>query len=125
MGRRMHIGPVVSAIAAWAVTMCPAASAGQTQQAPPPSSQPGVTTSADQVQKLGISLDRIRRQLREIPPARTSSPLKLEYHVEVVGRAPRLEFFTGFEIGQLSPVQYGGMTHAEFLYLTRPPWRKR
>lgn len=121
----MRIGPVVSVIVAWAVALCPAASARQAQQDSPPQSPSGPAASVDQVQKLGISLDRIRRQLRETPPARTSSPLKLEYHIEVVGRAPTLDFFTDFDIGKLSPVQYGGMTHAEFLNITAPPWRKR
>jgi len=71
-----------------------------------------------------VSLDRIRRQLRETPPTRTSSPLKLEYHVEVIGTAPKLNLFVGFDISRVTAVQYGGMTHAEFLKVTAPPWRR-
>jgi hypothetical protein len=73
-----------------------------------------------------VSLARIRRQLRETPPsaATRSSLLKIEYYVDVVGRSPRIDFFKDFNIGRASSVQYGGMTHAEFLRATAPFWRK-
>jgi hypothetical protein len=121
----MRTGSIGAAVVTWALVLYPGASAGQTQQAPPPQSQSGITPSVDQTQSLGISLDRIRRKLREAPPTGASSPLRLEYHIEVIGTAPKIDFFSGFDIGKLSPVQYGGMTHAEFLHITRPPWRKR
>ena len=114
---------MASAIATWAVAMCLPASAGQAQQEPPSRSQPAAQARTDQVERLGVSLDRIRRQLRETPPTPASSRLKLEFHIEVVGRAPKIDFFEGFDIKTTSPVQYGGMTHAEFLWVTRPPWR--
>jgi hypothetical protein len=49
---------------------------------------------------------------------------RLQYHIEVVGRAPRIDILRGFNIDKTSAVPYGGMTHAEFLKLTAPPWRK-
>ncbi len=90
----------------------PAASASQSAPSAPPVSVPVV------------SLDRIRRELRESPPRRGSSILNLEFHVEVVGQAPRVEFFKDFNINKGSGVQYGGMTHSEFMQLVGPPWRK-
>jgi hypothetical protein len=74
----------------------------------------------------GVSIDRIRRLLRETPPSKldwTSSVLKLEYTVEVRAKAPPISIFNDFKMGPATAVQYGGMTHAEFLKITAPPWR--
>jgi hypothetical protein len=71
-----------------------------------------------------VSLARIRRLLREQPPLQTDSKLRLQFHVEVVGRMPRLDIMSGFNIDKRSAVPYGGMTHAEFLHIVAPPWRK-
>src|SRR5512139_3321412 len=65
------------------------------------------------LQAMGVSLDRIRRLLRETPPTPPSakfSSLRLEYHLEVVGKSPRVEFFKDFDLGRVTAVQYGGMT---------------
>jgi hypothetical protein len=77
-----------------------------------------------QFQAIGVSLDRIKRQLREQPPTKSESLLRLEYHIEVVGRMPVLDLFKDFNIDKASAVPYGGMTHSEFLGLVAPPWRK-
>jgi len=49
---------------------------------------------------MGISLSRIARRLDAESQARSEgiSPLKLEYHVDVYGNAPRLRFFTGQDL---------------------------
>ena len=90
--------------------------------------KPGVKASGDaDLAPAGASLRRIRRLLRETPPARpdgTPSLLKLEYYIQVVGQAPRVDFFKEFKIGPATAVQYGPMTHSEFLRMTAPPWRK-
>ncbi|MBP1636606.1 MAG: hypothetical protein H6Q10_3180 [Acidobacteria bacterium] len=73
------------------------------------------------------SLRRIRRLLAETPPASPSaklSLLKLNYYVQVVGKAPRYDLLTGFNVGRGTPVQYGAMSHDEFLRLAAPPWRR-
>jgi hypothetical protein len=111
-----------------ALVLAPAAVAGaegQTPAAPPEvraqAAAPGAAPDVD------VSLARIRRQLRETPPTRDpaqTSLLKLEYYVQVVGSPPPLDFFKEFNIGRASSVQYGGMTHAEFLRITQPFWRK-
>jgi hypothetical protein len=103
--------------------MASSALAGQPQQAPQSASQVKPASTEPQVQDIGVSLDRIRRKLREIPPTMNVSRLKLDYHVDVIGRAPRIGF-SDFDTGRHTAVQYGGMTHAEFLKITAPPWRK-
>jgi hypothetical protein len=116
--------PVVALIVALALAASSGAYAGQTGQPQAQNPQARAVPESPAPPSLGISLDRIRRQLREVPPTRTSSPLKLEYHIEVVGRAPAIDFFSTFSIDKLTAVQYGGMTHAEFLRVTVPPWRR-
>jgi hypothetical protein len=101
----------------------PAAPGSQSDQAAP--ATPG-RQSAGAVPAAAVpvvSLDRIRRALRESPPRRRSSILNLEFHVEVVGQAPRVLFFKDFNLNKGSAVQYGGMTHSEFMNLVAPPWR--
>ncbi len=94
-------------------------------QSRPASAATAPSESADAVVRgMGISLDRIRRQLRESPPTIGPSVLKLDYHVEVVAKAPPIEILKGFNIDKASAVPYGGMTHAEFLNIVAPPWRK-
>jgi len=120
----MRLRPLAAVVLTSLMAAVPPVRAASPQQRA--DSQPQVQSppAEPSIQALGVSLDRIRRQLRETPPTRTSSPLKLEYHVEVVGTAPRLKLFVGFDIGRDTAVQYGGMTHAEFLKLTAPPWRR-
>ena len=99
--------------------------ASQFQPQAPAAPSPAASAD-DQFKAIGVSLDRIRHMLRETPPAKitaTSSLLKLEYHIEVVGKAPPITIFKDFNIGRTTATQYGGMTHAEFLRITAPPWR--
>jgi hypothetical protein len=77
---------------------------------------------ADPVRKsdLGISLGRIRRELREVPPAPRDSTLRYDFHVDVYGENPKVDFFKDFDLSPGGAVKYGGMTHAEFLNVTTP-----
>ncbi len=68
---------------------------------------------------LGISLNRIRKELREAPPAR-STLLRYDFHVDVFGQNPKVDFFKDFDLSSNGAVRYGGMTHAEFLDVTTP-----
>jgi hypothetical protein len=116
-------GALAAAIALWT----PAAALGQEQRPATPQAQ-AAAAAAQPVAASHVSLERIRRQLRETPPTRertgASSLLKLEYYVQVVGSPPPIDFFKDFNIGRGSAVQYGGMTHTEFLRITGPFWRK-
>lgn len=120
--------PAVAAVVA-AFVVAPVAVAGARPQAQAPQVRPQVQEAppGGDLAAMGVSLDRIRRLLRETPPTKrseVSSLLKLEYYIDVVGRSPRIEFFKDFDIGKATAVQYGGMTHAEFMRITAPPWRK-
>jgi hypothetical protein len=99
-----------------------------TPQAPAaqPRAEAQAVTPSPAPPAIDVSLRRVRRMLRETPPtAPAKSPLaNLEYYVQVVGESPRIDFFKDFNIGRASAVQYGGMTHAEFLKVTAPFWRK-
>jgi hypothetical protein len=97
-------------------------------QAAPPQSRAGgpAPAAAAAPAPVDVSLGRIRRMLRETPPtpAAKSSLLKLQYYVEVVGNSPRIDLLKDYSIHPATAVQYGGMTHAEFLKVTAPFWRK-
>jgi hypothetical protein len=91
----------------------------------PESAPPNRTASGDEkaaVADRPVSLDRIRRQLAATGPRTRSSGkgLKLEYYVDVYGRAPRIELFLPTENITSGPVKYGGMTHQEFLQVVTP-----
>jgi hypothetical protein len=96
-----------------------------------PAAQPGsraeTVLPGETAPVIDVSLDRIRRQLRETPPtkdASQSSLLKLEYYIQVIGTPPPIDFFKDFHIGRTSTIRYGGMTHDEFLRVTAPFWRR-
>jgi hypothetical protein len=67
--------------------------------------------------KLGVSMDRIQRGLRmsEAREQSPSSPLKLEYQVQVFGKAPRIDLLGDFDIGRGAPLAYGAPTHSDFV----------
>ncbi len=68
---------------------------------------------------LPVSLERITRKLAQVEPSQ-SSVLRLDYYVEVYGRAPRIDVFQAFDVHS-GPVPYGAPTHAELLSLILPP----
>ncbi len=68
-----------------------------------------------------VSLDRIRRELRTaLRTTESRNGLRIQYYVEVYGRAPKLELFTKADNVAAAPVMYGGMTHQEFLNVVTP-----
>ena len=124
----MRARSTAAVVVAVLLTVVGGARVGAAQQPgpaePKPLPQPQVPSADSQFRALGVSLDRIRRELREQPPVKMDSVARLQYHIEVVGKAPRIDIIRGFNIDRTSAVPYGGMTHAEFLKLTAPPWRK-
>lgn len=125
---------VVAAIALGGAGIAVAQPAFAAGAAVPPQQDPQAAQSRGQAAaatadepRIDVSLARIRRMLRETPPtprSGASSLLNLTYHVEVVGRSPRINLLQGFNISRWSAVQYGGMTHDEFLRVVAPPWQK-
>ncbi len=72
--------------------------------------------------KMGISLDRIRRELRSTTSTEQqaeTAPIKLDFHVEVFGQAPIIYFFTGFPL-TTGPVPRSAPTHGQFLEMVTP-----
>ena len=66
-----------------------------------------------------VSLQRIKRKLAQLGPAQ-SSLLRLDYYVEVYGRAPKIDVLQAFDVHS-GPVPYGAPTHAELVSLILPP----
>ncbi len=97
-----------------ALTVLLLAGSARAQDQPPPPTQ----NAKLEVDALPISLDRIQRKLAQ-RPASSGSGLKLDYYVEVVGKAPRIDVFGEFDVKH-GPVPYGGITHADFLSLVTP-----
>lgn len=86
--------------------------------APVAAQEPQTETAKLNVDELPISVDRIQRKLAQAPSS--SQPgLKLEYYVEVVGRAPRIDVFGSFDVRN-GPVPHAGVTHRDFLNLVTP-----
>ena len=68
--------------------------------------------AADDV--LAGSFERVRRALAEAPRSKNAIPLKLDFYVEVVGQAPRIELFTAQDMAAgpvpgMSPPTHGDM----------------
>ncbi len=80
-----------------------------------------VATRSAETPDLGISIVRIRRGLRELPPSpAVKDALRLSYYIQVYGSMPSWRIFEGVDLSGGAFVRYGGMTHAEFLRLTTP-----
>jgi len=78
-------------------------------QAPRPPAQ-----AINSVDALGMSFERIKRELRMLPPSTVKTPLKLEYYVEVQGLLPPIPIFKPGEL-TTGPVPYGAPTHSDML----------
>lgn len=116
----------VAALATVALLALPAfAAARQSPEgsaAPDTQSAPQESRSARSIDatKLGVSLDRIRRELRQADSAEDAGdgPLKLAFTVEVYGTAPKIDLLRDFPL--TGPVPYGAPTHREVLEFLTP-----
>jgi hypothetical protein len=70
--------------------------------------------------KMGVDLSRIKRELAQAQAEEASGddPLRLNFRVEVVGTAPKIDFLEGFNVE--GPVPYGPPTHREVLDVLTP-----
>ena len=69
--------------------------------------------------ELPVSLERVRRKLDRLPSSQGErNLLRLNYYIEVYGRAPDLDLLKGFDIHD-GPVPYS-FTHSELLAVTTP-----
>jgi hypothetical protein len=66
------------------------------------------------VESLGVSFDRIRRQLDQKAPAKDKNGLKLEYYIEVTAAAPPFQLFLPGE-SSFGPVPGVAPSHADMM----------
>ncbi len=74
------------------------------------------------ISKLPIDIARIQRVLQAQQAAETErrqNPFRLEYYVQVYGKAPELDLLATFDTRN-GPVPYSAPTHQEFLNLVTP-----
>jgi len=89
-------------------------------QTPAPSTPQSASTDVPNIDALGVSFERIKRLLADRAPSDTRSPLKLNYYVDVVALAPRLQLFTREEVAPTGVIPWGAPTHADILNLLTP-----
>jgi hypothetical protein len=93
--------------------------APQSDQQPPPKAGPA-PSSVDS-SRLGVSFDRIKRELaqsRAEDEQIRDGAMKLSFTVQVVGQAPKIDLLQGFSLN--GPLNYGGPTHREMLDVVTP-----
>jgi hypothetical protein len=98
-----------------ALAMTPQQGASTPAQDPAPVPTNGSTLSPDD---LPVSLERIQRALAK-PPAIKLDGGRPVFRVEIFGKKPTIEDILGPEFYK-GAVQYGGMTHNEFLSMVTP-----
>lgn len=95
--------------------MLPAPGPAVAQQRPA-EPEPAAETSRP-AEQVPISVERVRRELaRPIPPR--AGALRLDYYIEVYGKASALAFLEGVDF--TGPAPYGAPTHREILNMITP-----
>ena len=113
----------VIALIFMATVALPASGQAQTPAVPqstdPPPQPRAAQTSGVDSSRLGVSLDRIRRELAQAPAEQSQDgAMKLSFTVQVVGQAPKIDLLQGFSLN--GPLMYGGPTHREVLDVVTP-----
>jgi hypothetical protein len=72
------------------------------------------STPLPSVESLGVSFDRIKRQLDQKAPTKDKNGLKLEFYVEVVAEAPPFQLFLPGE-SSFGPVPGVAPSHADMM----------
>jgi hypothetical protein len=72
------------------------------------------------VDRLPLDLARLERQLRTPVERENWDGFKLNYTVEVFGKAPRLQFFERQDVLPGGPIPYGAPTHREMVDVMTP-----
>lgn len=112
----------VTTLAFMAAVALPAYGEAQTPAVPPTTDPPpprAVQASGVDSSRLGVSLDRIKRELAQAQTEQLpDGAMKLSFSVQVVGQAPKIDLLQGFSLN--GPLMYGGPTHREFLDVVTP-----
>jgi hypothetical protein len=81
------------------------------------------TTPLPSVESLGVSFDRIKRQMGQKPASTNQTSLTLDFYVEVVALAPRFQLFAPDE-PSFGPVPGVSPSHGDMMrHLTPQPFR--
>ena len=75
---------------------------------------PQTAPAGSEADLFGVSFERIKRELRILPPSTAKTPLKLEYYVEVQGALPPIPLFNPGELAT-GQAPYGAPTHSDIL----------
>lgn len=116
------LGALVVAIVLWTAALgMPTVVGAQESQAPPASPVAGTSTPEIDLTKLGIDLSKIQKGLVEgtVEEQRAANGLRIDYRVQVFGRAPAIDLFENFDPVQ-GPVPFGAPTHRDFLNVVTP-----
>lgn len=81
---------------------------------------PSASTEIDP-NKLGISVERIQRELteRQFDSGPSGNGLRINYRIEVFGQAPRIDILRDFDVFN-GPVPGSGPTHRDFIDQVTP-----
>jgi len=112
-------GRVVRALVCIAVLSAADVSAQTSADAPPPAPPPADQPAIDPT-KLGVSFDRVRMQLAQPAPTKTTG-LKLQETIEVVGKAPKPLIWDPKTVNLTSQaVPFGAPTQKDIMKLIVP-----
>ena len=74
-----------------------------------------IAQDALKAEELGVSLDRIKHKLDNLPATdEARSLLRLNFYIEVYARAPQRDYFRGYDLLN-SPIRSGAPMHTEML----------
>ncbi len=125
MQRHLHHGlprlVVLATAVGIAVLGSPRLAGAQEPQAPSLSPLPSAAPEVIDLTKLGIDLSKIQKGLVEgtIEERRAANGLRIDYRIQVFGRAPALDLFETFDPVD-GPVPFGAPTHRDFLNVVTP-----
>jgi hypothetical protein len=115
----------VIAVLLVATVALPASARAQTPAAPqsdqPPQPPTAQAPSSVDASRLGVSLDRIKRELSQAQAQDEQihdGAMKLSFTIQVVGQAPKIDLLQGFSLD--GPMAYGAPTHREMLDVVTP-----
>lgn len=72
--------------------------------------------------RLPVSIERVQRSLASLPPRSAEGGLRLDFVVDVYAMAPRIDILGSAAASGASAVQYGPMTHNEFVAFVTPKY---
>ena len=101
----------------------PGPAVAQDGQEAKPAATAGATHAVAPIraEDLPISVARIQRKLAQLPAstAEANHGLRLNYYIEVVGKAPPIDILKNFNV-KSGPVPFSAPTHRDFLNFVTP-----